>query len=250
MPGTTIVIPCYNEAERLDVVAFQDFVAKNPEIRFLMVDDGSKDKTGEVLEQLQSHDPERLGVVALEKNGGKAEAVRQGMVQAIQEGANIVGFWDADLATPLEVVPEFVKILEEQEGLESVFGSRVQLMGRKIERKMKRHYMGRIFATWAGWMLGLRIYDTQCGAKLFRVNDRVKRYFVEPFLSGWIFDVEILARMIKARRDDDQAPAMEHSVYEFPLMAWRDVGGSKVRGRDAWRAMIDLMRIRRKYLKG
>ena len=106
-------------------------------------------------------------------------------------------------------------------------GSRVKLLGRKIDRRRSRHYLGRIFATAVSTVLGLDVYDTQCGAKLFRVTPFIRALFEHPFLSRWIFDVEIIARLIQAKRGKN-LPQADRVIYEFPLMEWRDVQGSKL----------------------
>jgi hypothetical protein len=102
-----------------------------------------------------------------------------------------------------------------------------QLLGRRIQRRTARHYIGRLFATAVSMMLGLAIYDTQCGAKLFRVSSSLYGLFDKPFLSRWIFVVDIIARLIQARRGK-QLPQPEQVIYEFPLIEWRDVRGSKL----------------------
>jgi dolichyl-phosphate beta-glucosyltransferase len=242
----TVVIPCYNEAKRLDVEAFDRFLPNTPEVSFVFVDDGSTDDTLNVLHEIERRHPERVRVLAISPNGGKADAIRCGMLFAMQTQNDIVGFWDADLATPLDAIPDFLKILRTRPDIEWVFGARVSLLGRQIERSPVRHYLGRVFATVVSTLLRLPIYDTQCGAKLFRVSPEFKQVLAEPFISPWISDVEIIARLIKLRGN---LASVRNSIYEFPLMRWHDVAGSKVKPTDFVRAILEVFAIWRKYLR-
>ncbi len=240
-PRSCLVIPCYNEESRLDVRAFEQFFSLTPGVSFVFVNDGSKDSTLEVLQGLVRRFPEQARVLDVQPNQGKAEAVRRGMLLAMEaQSAEYVGFWDADLATPLEEVQQFVDVLERLPRVDIVFGTRVALLGRQIERKPSRHYLGRVFATGASVVLALPVYDTQCGAKLFRVNEQCRALFDRPFGSRWIFDVELVARY-----------CVDHSgttgIYEQPLDSWRDVGDSKVRPTDFIRAIGEMVIIYRTY---
>ena len=147
----------------------------------------------------------------------------------------------------MDELPAFLAVFDEHTRIEMVFGARVNLLGRSVRRKLARHYIGRVFATAAATMLGLPIYDTQCGAKMFRVNDELAGLFGEPFLSKWIFDVEIIARSIVTRRGTERAPVRD-AIYELPLMSWYDVAGSKLRLRDFVVVAGDFLRIR-KYVR-
>jgi len=173
---------------------------------FLFVDDGSTDGTLQVLENLRRSDPDSFSVCSLPRNVGKAEAVRRGLLRALEEGADYVGYWDAYLATPLEATVSFRALLDSRLDIDMVFGTRVSLLGRSIERNPLRHYLGRLFATAASLALGVGLYDTQCGAKLFRASPEVAALFQTPFRTNWIFDVEILARLIAGRRGYRSAP--------------------------------------------
>jgi glycosyltransferase involved in cell wall biosynthesis len=243
--GAAIVVPCYNEAKRLRVDEFHSFLASHgPEILFLFVDDGSRDNTLEVLETIRAAHPDRVEVLRMPRNSGKAEAVRAGMKHSFDRGFALAGFWDADLATPLWEIPEFLNLLDQRPELDMVFGARVKLLGRKIERKSSRHYLGRVFATAASTVLRLAIYDTQCGAKIFRSTAQVRSAFEEPFLSRWVFDVEVIARYAVAMKSVQAAAA---GIYEFPLHEWNDVAGSKLSAWDFAIAAGDLLKIHRKY---
>jgi len=244
----TIVVPCYNEARRLPSEKFVEFVHAAHGIDFLLVNDGSKDNTLEVLERLQRVCGPSVSVLNKSVNSGKAEAVRDGMLQAIEQGnSSFVGFWDADLATPLEAISDLQQKLVDQPQLQMVFGSRVRLLGRHVHRRAVRHYLGRVFATVVSVMLRLPIYDTQCGAKIFRVTPALSQVLSEPFISRWVFDVEILARFI-ALSNGASGP-LHHAVYEFPLERWEDVAGSRVKPGDFILAFLDTFRIRQKYLR-
>jgi dolichyl-phosphate beta-glucosyltransferase len=242
-----VVVPCFNEAGRLPVARFESGLAELADVELVFVDDGSTDGTVATLEALRAAAPDRVRVLRLPRNVGKGEAVRAGMLDALERGAQYVGYWDADLATPLTAIRTFREVLEAHPGLEMVFGARVQLLGRSIRRRALRHYLGRVFATVVSVMLRLAIYDTQCGAKLFRVTASLPDLFREPFLTRWVFDVEIIARLIRARRGSNQPP-VEAVIYEYPLDTWVDVPGSKVRGLDFVRALGGALRIYRHYL--
>lgn len=242
----TIVIPCYNEEKRFPLETFLAFADAHPGICFLLVNDGSRDRTIDVLRRAAAGREEQIEVLDQKQNGGKSEAVRCGMRQAMERpGCRFAGFWDADMATPLPTIEEMLAVLDGNPELAMVFGARVKLLGRRVERRASRHYLGRVFATVVSTLLRLPIYDTQCGAKLFRVNPEARELFAEPFHSRWVFDVEILARFIRQRGYD--MAAVEKAIYEYPLQEWRDVAGSQVKPRDFVRAFFDVVRIHLRY---
>ena len=245
MPHLVLVVPCYNEAARLDGDAFVRFRANGHWVEFLFVNDGSSDGTLALLERLRCTSPDTIRVRDQQPNQGKAEAVRGGMLEAMDRGADYIGFWDADLSTPLAAIPEFLSAFDENPHLAMVFGSRVKLLGRHVERRPWRHYLGRVFATMVSAMLRLPIYDTQCGAKIFRSSDELRDVLGERFATSWLFDVEILARFIE--RAPGGTGEVERSVYELPLREWRDVEGSKLTRAAYVRAAASLGKLYARY---
>lgn len=240
------VVPCYNEEKRLDTEAFVEFVDAFVMVDFIFVNDGSRDETLAVLERLCARRARRMRVLSLATNGGKAEAVRRGLIEAIEAGADLVGYWDADLSTPLDAIPEMVATLEDRRDIDIVIGSRVRLLGRDIERNALRHYGGRVFATLASMLLGMAVYDTQCGAKFLRVDDALRDALSEPFTVGWTFDVELFLRLDRYRRANHLRP-VSASMVEMPLLKWHDIKGSKVKPTDFPRAIAELARLRLRY---
>lgn len=210
------------------------------------MDDGSRDNTIQRIEDVGRGNESRVDLLRSPRNQGKAEAVRQGVNHALQQGAAFVGFWDADLATPLDAVRQFSAVFASRPDIDMVFGARVNLLGRHVHRKASRHYLGRVFATVVSAALRLPIYDTQCGAKIFRVTPATRALWPDPFLSKWVFDVELLARFI--RQIGSPKTAGEH-IYEFPLDFWEDVGASKLKAFDFVIAFGDIARIYWKYLR-
>lgn len=243
-----LVVPCYNEAERFHADSFSRFLRGHEQVHFLFVNDGSSDGTLLRLQQFCNEHAGRATVLDLQPNGGKGEAVRRGLLHAmaVAPGA-YTGFWDADLATPLDALPDFLTVLKHKPEIDLVFGARIRLLGRHVSRNPMRHYLGRGFATAVSLSLGLPIYDTQCGAKIFRPSPLLHRVLAEPFESRWIFDVEILARFLAAWKPQGLKP--ENKVYELPLQTWIDVAGSKLKPTDFVRSFTDLIKIRREYLR-
>lgn len=240
------MVPCYNEAARLPVDRLADFLRSHPRVQLLLVNDGSTDRTPALLQDLAARGGEQVQVIDLQPNGGKAQAVRRGLLQAIDSGAPVTGYWDADLATPLDAVDEMMQVLDRRPQVELVMGSRWRRLGSRIERTLGRHLVGRIFATGASMTLNLPVYDTQCGAKLLRVTEATRAALAEPFHSRWIFDVELIGRISDWHRRRGMADR-EDLFFEVPLPAWHDVHGSKLQWRDFVRSMLDLWRISRIY---
>ncbi len=235
MPKTIIVMPCYNEEQRIEPEAFQAFAQANPDITLLLVDDGSKDGTWPLLEKMAAASPVRA--LKLPVNGGKAEAVRQGFLAALKEKPDLVGFWDSDLATPLEDIPLFIHELMADDKLIMVTGCRLMRLGSNIRRKPLRHYLGRFCATLVSLHLNLPVYDTQCGAKIMRA-DAAEKASVRPFASRWFFDVEIYKRL---RRVYGRETLMD-GVLEVPLLRWYEQPGSKLRLGSAFKEFLKMLR--------
>lgn len=233
-----IAVPCYNESGRLDRAEFLR-LAQRPGWRLTFVDDGSTDGTARMLQELCAGRP-NLSMLTLPVNRGKAEAVRQGLLRALNSGADLVGFIDADLSTPAPEVERLVAVAQAATA-PVVMGARVQLLGTRIERHWYRHYFGRVFATAASMVLGLPVYDTQCGAKFFRPTPALRHALARPFLSRWIFDVELIGRLLAGSLD--APPLRPEDFLEVPLQVWRDVKGSKVSILDVPLVMVQLATV-------
>jgi dolichyl-phosphate beta-glucosyltransferase len=245
-PSLVLIVPCFNEEARLDSQAFLDFAASHQTIRLLFVDDGSNDATSGILDGLKARAPEAVDVIHLPANRGKAGAVREGILAGLRLEPELVGFWDADLATPLSAISDFLALASKRPEVDIILGSRVMLMGRDIRREAWRHYIGRAFATGVSLSLNLPVYDTQCGAKVFRANDAAAAVFAEPFHSSWIFDVEVLARYLALPAGPGE-PARRDRIYELAVPRWHHVHGSKLRWTDFLRAVYELVYIHRTY---
>jgi dolichyl-phosphate beta-glucosyltransferase len=245
MTNCMLVIPCFNEEARLDRAAFLS-LAQAPHLSLLFVDDGSSDGTARVLEQLCAQAPKQIHVLILERNVGKGEAVRRGMLEALSRGVDIVGFADADLATPPD---ELVRLRDEliASDLSVAVGSRVLLMGTDIKRHLWRHLVGRLFATFAATILEMPFYDTQCGAKYFRDTPTLRAALSSPFVSRWVFDIELLGRLYIGTGEIAGIPM--DKFREITLRRWVDVADSKLSLPGMTKALLDLPVIDRELTR-
>ena len=241
--NSVFVIPCYNEENRMDIDQYSSSLKNNDQIHILFVNDGSSDSTLKVLEKLKVDFNAQIEILNLSNNKGKAEAVRQGVQNALQKNVDIVhiGYFDADLSTSLEEGISLFNQLTQHEQLKFAFGSRISRVGSTIIRKNYRHLVGRFIATIISNILKLRVYDTQCGAKVF-TKELAQFVFDKPFISKWLFDVEIFARMLC-----ETSKYSIKNMLEVPLTQWIDTDGSKVKWSYSFKLFIDLFKIWSSY---
>jgi dolichyl-phosphate beta-glucosyltransferase len=226
------IIPFYNESQRIDVDKYRDVFIRNHNICFYLINDGSTDCTSTLLNEIA------LGISNVHtynnpRNNGKAETIRLGMLKLLNYDYEFIGFLDADFATP---VLEFSRLLDIAlaGSYDIVIGSRVKLKGWNIERNPVRHFFSRIVLTVINNLFSLEIYDTQCGCKIFHKNS-VLLCFNEPFLTKWIFDVEIFIRYLKYVK--------KPNLIEIPLHEWKDIAGSKIKLIDFVSVPFSIFRI-------
>lgn len=236
MEKTCIIIPCFNEGSRLELETFQLFLQTN-QFTLIFVNDGSTDNTIDTLKKLKIKFFDLVHIINLPQNVGKGEAVRQGFLAAFDVGGyDYLGYLDADLATPLE---EIEYLLGHFNGhTKIVLGARVLRLGAIIERDPLRHYLGRIFATLASNVLDMKVYDSQCGAKLFE-EKMAQVLFREPFISKWLFDLELLYRLKLIDPD-----SFFNNTLEVPLRTWKEKGNTKIKITDFLSAPFDLFKIK------
>lgn len=242
-----IVIPCYNEESRFVALKEQyaSFLKEHTEVLLCLVDDGSKDKTSEYIQQLKTEFPDQVEPLILEKNGGKAEAVRAGMLHCGgRYSTNYIAFLDADLATSFSECLRVYELAKENEQVTLAFGSRILKVGSDIKRKKFRFVVGRFVATLISSMLKLKVYDTQCGCKIFE-RELALKLFEGPFISRWLFDVELFFRMINLYGRE----VAKTKMIEVPLKRWEDMGDSKVSMGYFFKLWLDLYKIKRSYSK-
>jgi len=240
MQDICIIIPCFNESKRLPKADFELFIQNN-DVCFCFVDDGSNDDTLTILEKLGDKFQNKVRVLRNPSNTGKAGAVRNGVLHSLNwKHFEYIGYFDADLATPLSEIEHFMDFFSQSDKLAFALGSRIKRLGVKIERLPLRHYFGRIFATFASLVLTLPVYDTQCGAKIIK-SKLAREIFEKPFLSKWLFDIELIARASAIRPVE--------IFIEVPLKQWIEKGETKIKLIDIFKFPVDLLRINSYYKK-
>ena len=229
-PFLTIIIPAYNEAERLpetlpQVLAFVD-VQPYP-IEVLVVDNNSSDRTSAVVQEIAQDHP-TLELLH-EPTQGKGAAVRRGVLAGRGE---YLFFGDADLAMPIEEVSKFVP--PALPGYDIAIASREAPGAVRYNEPWYRHLMGRVFNFVVRSLAVPGIQDTQCGFKSFR-RDVAHDLFTAQTVNGWAFDVELLH--IATRRG--------YEIVEVPVHWYYGVGSRVSPLRDSVRMFLEVLRIRR-----
>jgi dolichyl-phosphate beta-glucosyltransferase len=229
-PSVSIVVPAYNEEERLQrtLPQLERRDGLGPDVEVIVVDDGSADRTVEIARDHLRRIP-RGRLLRLPWHAGKGAAVRSGVAAA--EGDAIV-FMDADLATDLSALPRLLTALQ---AADVVIGSRTAPGAVVTGRSPTRRVLHRGFGLPARHVAGVAASDPQCGFKGFR-NDAAKILFAISRLNGFGFDVEILML----------ADKLGYRIVEIPVR-WHAVDGSHVRARDPMAMLLELVCMRLLY---
>ena len=223
-----VVIPCYNEEERLLGEEFKAFVHKNLGYHLCFVNDGSKDNTLAILQELRKGREDYISIYNCEKNGGKAEAVRLGMLHlAEQNQYDYIGFLDADLSTNFDDFKDLVTTISTS-NFQIVSGSRMTRMGADITKESARAIISKTINFIIRKTLGMEINDTQCGAKVM-TKEIIEKTFHSKFMTKWLFDVEIFMRMKKVYGSQKA----QDLICEQPLKRWIHADGSKLSMKDS-----------------
>jgi len=239
MSNACLIIPCYNEAARLDITCFENFLRENNCHTICFGNDGSTDSTSHKLRQLQEKFPLNVFVISSPVNIGKAEIVRLAINQMYRhKDFKYYGYFDADLSTPLDAALSLIEFLEKNQAFQLIIGSRIQQPGIEIHKNYFRHIGGRIFSLIVNSYFDISYYDTQCGAKIMRGNI-VPLVFDEPFVSRWLFDIEIILRLRKKMFDDNL------TVKEVPLKYWANKKGSKITFSDILKLPLEIKKIKK-----
>jgi glycosyltransferase involved in cell wall biosynthesis len=233
----SLVIPAYNESSRIrptldEILRYAG--EKKWDAEILVVDDGSRDHTAEVVREYARAHPQ-IHLVQNPGNRGKGFSVRNGMLHA---RGDICLFTDADLSSPITEAEKLFEAI--QQGADIAIGSRWLRAELQTERQpLYRQAFGRIFNLLLRLLLGLRFKDTQCGFKAFR-REAAQRIFPMQKIERWGFDPELL---FLARRMGLQA-------VEIPVM-WAHSEGTRLHPfRDGLRMFGDVIRIRWNALIG
>ncbi|KAK6456486.1 nucleotide-diphospho-sugar transferase [Scheffersomyces xylosifermentans] len=243
----SIVIPCYNETQRLGVMldeAFEYLEAKYPnKYEILIVDDGSSDGTDKYAIKKANEfklKPHVLRVIQLTQNRGKGGAVTHGLLHS---RGRLMLFADADGATKFADIDNLIAFLDgldkNEPGL--AIGSRAHMVNTDavVKRSFIRNFLMYGLHTLV-YIFGIRdVKDTQCGFKMFNYN-AVKNIFPHMHTERWIFDVEVLLL----------GEIQNMKLKELPVN-WQEIDGSKVDlAHDSIEMAIDLVVTRIAYILG
>jgi glycosyltransferase involved in cell wall biosynthesis len=230
MKKLSVVIPAYNEAQRIGhtLKETNDFLAKQSyDYEILVVVDGAHDNTAEVVEGFKSSIP-KLTLINNKQNQGKGAVVQQGMLEAT---GDIRLFMDADNSTKIDHITSFLPFFEK--GYDIVVGSR-RIKGANIavHQGLIRDFLGGVFRLIVHTVVPLGVTDSQCGFKAFTA-EAAQKVFPKQTIHRWAFDVEILAIARKLKLKIDEAP-----------VTWLNDGASTVRFSGMVKMLFEVLQVR------
>ena len=233
------IIPCFNEEKRLDF-NYWSLLLKNPKLNLIFVNDGSNDRTLEILIEFESKN-QNVEVLNQMRNCGKSEAIRTGIQHVMSNQSwvkGLIGYLDSDSAFAVKDIQKIVELAgqEKNKNINLFIGSRVALQGREILRNNFRHIISRVLVTILGFFYRSIPYDIQSGFKIFQLNSTDKNLFENKFKTRWFVDFEIILRLNSIRNK-------KVNIWEEPVTYWKDVKGSKINFKEKVRIFFEIFYI-------
>lgn len=230
-----VIIPCFNEAERIDPSYF-NILSRIKNAIWVFVDDGSTDNTSKILKKYNNN--KNIIYVKIDHNVGKSNAIAHGINYASSKISNIgwIGFLDSDGAFATSDVEKFIKMTSSIERYDAIYTSRVKMAGRNIKRNNARHIIARLITSLFGLVWRDIPYDTQSGFKLYRYADNFNSIFRKPFKTKWFFDIELSIRYLMYTKKN-------LNVWEEPVLSWTDIPGSKINYRQSLRISLEVIYV-------
>ena len=236
MQKLSVVIPAYNEQERIlqTLLSVGQFLSRQVyDYEILVVDDGSKDKTAEVVKQAEA-EVKNMRLVPNKQNHGKGWAVKQGMLEAV---GDIRVFMDADNSTKIDEIAKFLPFFDK--GFDIVVGSR-RIKGAHVPKDQGalREFLGWAFRTIVHIIVPVGVTDTQCGFKAMTA-DAAKKIFPHQTIFRWAFDVEILSLAQRAK----------FKIAEVPI-TWVNDSASHVKLSGMINMLLEVLTVRLNLITG
>ena len=239
------IIPVYNEEKRFNYKELNNLIEFHSHIngKILFVNDGSTDKTLELLHELEKKF-NNIIVNHIPKNLGKANALRNGLIESIGK-SEFIAYIDFDFATSAkDFEQKYNELLQIDKKLNTlIFCSRsLGVSLNKINRPLLRKIPSNILGAFSDWLFRIPISDTQCGCKFLYIKnfDDFNRVLQPLFVGKWFFEIELICRLRKERIKNIE-------IIESPLERWRDIPGSKVKVRDFFKSFVILTYLKIKY---
>jgi dolichyl-phosphate beta-glucosyltransferase len=237
MNKVLFIIPCFNEEQRFPIEYWRNLI-KDKNFYFLFIDDGSRDKTVDILTSLKSQNSE---VISLPQNLGKSNALRSGILEAYKNDYRNVLIVDSDGSFTIKCIYDFIsrfefEIRHNPESYQAFFGARVKLAGRSIKRNLSRHIYSRILHTILGFMNKKIPYDSNCGLKMLCLGIISSEIFNEPFKSRWFFEIELLQRHKLMSFSDMK-------IFDIPVLDTVDIPTQNFRIKNRYSIIKELLWI-------
>ncbi len=244
MKEIVLVIPCFNEEDRLDSSYFKKLLLefnsivdiKKYKLILLFVNDGSTDQTVQKVKDINLED--NVWITNLPFNVGKANAIRAGFLRALESKVEYVATLDADGAfSNTEVARKLMQVIEmreKEETFDLVSFARIRIAGSSIDRKSSRHIIGRIVSGLMNLGVSQKIYDFQSGFKIYSGNLLQQNIFMNSFKTRWFMEWELVNRSQE-----------KIIIIEIPIKLWKDVGGSKIKLSNAYAIIREIFYVKK-----